>query len=349
MNCTNQNTELSPLKIRCNRLRIYVSGHNPTPAEIIPIIEQRLADHRHDPARTAGPWSGDFIEWKLIHDEYHEFLADLRKLSAPPAPAGSENPSPAFTPTLPQNSSTKNSPQCDSTVANQQSTADSKLIPGDSKVIPGDSEVIPDDPTFTSSDSDSLKPEPHFPQPSQAGSPTGSKHQTPSEPFDINKYLSSDEIQASLDLQGYLSGRSPLDDLPSQQQQAIILLLEDHPAWRVAKVLAQPEPHGLSFKVAPVTLNRFKKRFAIAKDACRKAQNQKAIDDLLSKANDTEETFQTAIQRLIKIRLITTTSEPNANLDTMDLLITSLTKLRKQTLAERKQLHVEKTKPPAQK
>ena len=86
MNCTstNQNTngtrtnEVPPLKARCNRIGIHVPGDNPTPAEIIPIIERRLAAHMNHVGRTGSEYSGDFVEWKLIHDEYHEFLQQLR-------------------------------------------------------------------------------------------------------------------------------------------------------------------------------------------------------------------------------------------------------------------------------
>src|SRR5262245_25077857 len=80
MNCTNQNTGTqSPhFKVRCNRMGIYVPGDNPTPGEIIPILERRLSQHMTHEACASGPWSGDYIEWKTIHDEYQEFLTDLR-------------------------------------------------------------------------------------------------------------------------------------------------------------------------------------------------------------------------------------------------------------------------------
>src|SRR3954464_13705863 len=87
MNCTNENNqtgapEISPLKARCNRMAIHVPGDNPTPAQIIPIIEQRLAAHQKHIAKTCNPWTGDFIEWKNINDPYHEFLTDLRAAQA---------------------------------------------------------------------------------------------------------------------------------------------------------------------------------------------------------------------------------------------------------------------------
>src|ERR1051325_9344272 len=87
MNSTNQNqnaalmdnqNEISPLKARLNRMAIHVPGNNPTPAEVIPIIESRLAAHMKHISRTASSTSGDFVEWKQIHDAYTELLTDLR-------------------------------------------------------------------------------------------------------------------------------------------------------------------------------------------------------------------------------------------------------------------------------
>jgi hypothetical protein len=135
-------------------------------------------------------------------------------------------------------------------------------------------------------------------------------------------------------LQSYLSGRSPLDKLTSSEQHAIIRLLKDYPAWRVVEVLAQPRPHGLALKTSKSALNAFRERFDDAKESAVKAANQKAIDDLMAAANGSEDVFQTAVQRCLKSRLLTAASEPNAKLADIAALVLSLTRLRKQALAE---------------
>src|SRR6478672_5447237 len=83
MNCTSQNTidantAVSPLKARCKRMGIDIPGDNPTPLQIIPIIQKQLALHQKYPSKDAGPRSGDYAEWKIINDHLTEFLDQLR-------------------------------------------------------------------------------------------------------------------------------------------------------------------------------------------------------------------------------------------------------------------------------
>jgi len=74
------------------------------------------------------------------------------------------------------------------------------------------------------------------------------------------------------------------------------------------------------------------------------ADTDNATKELIAKAHESDEAFQAAVQRCIKTRLLNVTSAPHASLDAIDSMITSLTKLRKQTLAERKQTRAEKIK-----
>ena len=112
----------------------------------------------------------------------------------------------------------------------------------------------------------------------------------------------------------------------------------------MAEVIAEPPPIGFGVKTSQASLYRFRDRYKQAKGQSQKTQHAKAIEDLMAKANDTEDVFQAAVQRLLKTRLLTTTSEPSSDLAAIHSLINSLTKLRKQTLAERKQSHAEQTK-----
>src|SRR5207253_2594289 len=60
--------EVPYLKAICNRRHIHTPGPNPSPSEIIPIIEQRLREHqslRPDPRFQ----SDLLIEWTAAHNE----------------------------------------------------------------------------------------------------------------------------------------------------------------------------------------------------------------------------------------------------------------------------------------
>ena len=70
------------------------------------------------------------------------------------------------------------------------------------------------------------------------------------------------------------------------------------------------------------------------------AQLQSALKTLDNNPN-AEADFQQAAERMLKLRILTSEDAP---LDTLEQLITSLTTLRKQALAERKQTHAEHSK-----
>jgi len=370
MNCTNHNSELPPFKARCERMGIHIPTRNPAPAEIIAYLEKRMAGHQNHFAKNMDPSSGFHLEWKSVNDDLIDFLKQLRpaagiSLVAPPSvPHPSSHPAAQWPQPAPKNQSPssspnqthsrqddlppKKSPPSDSTVANQQPTGESKVNPSDSNVNPSastaktnDFKMTPGASQNTSDASTSKKPAATSPSTaSQTKSPT-----PPAEkPFDIREHLDAASLRVCYDLQEYLSGRSPLDALTPQQQNAIILLLEDYSAERVASVLAQPEPYGFNLKTSDSAVIRFKKRLARAEKKYIASLDDIALQQIMANAHQSEEAFQTAVQRLIKIRLLNAANNPLASADTLDALITSLNKLRKQTLAERKQTHAEKSK-----
>jgi hypothetical protein len=148
---------------------------------------------------------------------------------------------------------------------------------------------------------------------------------------------------AAEDLKSQLTGRNRFDRLNSEQQAAIITLIKQgYSLDIVVKVLALPQPDGLDFKISKSGLAKFVKRYEALEESRRVTQNAKAAADLIDKSSDPDQAFPKAIERLLRMRLLTTASEPNAPLDAIDTLMNTLTKLRKQTLAERKQLHIEK-------
>jgi hypothetical protein len=72
--------EIPYLKALCNRRFIATPGPNPTPHQIIPIIEQFVATHRAKKPKTLSPYADIFVEWKLILEDLEEFLTNLRAL-----------------------------------------------------------------------------------------------------------------------------------------------------------------------------------------------------------------------------------------------------------------------------
>jgi hypothetical protein len=127
-----------------------------------------------------------------------------------------------------------------------------------------------------------------------------------------------------------------------QQQEAIILLLGDHSAERVAQIIAQPPPLGFALKTTDASIIRFRSRFIAAKCAAARQNDEQALADLLAEAHQSDAGFQNVIQRLIKDRLVRAAGQQHFSLGVLDSLLTSLIKFRKQSLAERKQTHAEK-------
>jgi hypothetical protein len=339
MNCTNHNYELPPLKARCNELGIHIPAHNPTAAQIIPCAQERLADHQKHFAKTMDPSTGYYREWKSLNDDLTDFLKELgatQPKTMPPIPPISFTP-PAVppAPTHQNNFSPQNPPQSGSTPEHQHSTPKSEVGSGESLV--GSAGFVVGFGGFkpTSSESNPSK---------KSSAPAQSDAATKDEPFDIRQHLDDASMRVCEDLQEFLSGRSPIDNLTPQQQNVILRLLEEHNAARVAEVLAQPEPYGMNFKTSDSSLNRFRDRIRLAEKKRLNSDQEAATKELIAKAHDSDEAFQAAVQRFIKTRLLNATASSHSSLDAIDSMITSLTKLRKQTLAERKQLHAEKTK-----
>ncbi len=350
MNCTNHNRELPPLKARCNQMGIHIPAHNPTPAQIIPYALQRLADHQKHFAKTMDPSTGYHREWKSLNDDLTDFLNQLRatqpKTMPPIPPISPIVPSAVLPPPAHQNTPLpKKSPRSDSTVANQQPSGDSKVTPGDSKVDPTAAKPNPTDSAATPGASKPASSDSNQPKTSATNPPAGEpKTPTPpaaEKPFDIRDHLDAASMRVCNDLQEYLSGRSPLDKLTPQQQNVIILLLEDHNAERVAKVIAQPEPYGFNLTTSESAVTRFRKRFDRAQKKYIADLDDAAFQQQISNAHQSDEAFQTAFQRLLKTRLLNAANSPLSSAETIDSLATTLTKLRKQSLAERKQLHAE--------
>jgi hypothetical protein len=142
---------------------------------------------------------------------------------------------------------------------------------------------------------------------------------------------------AAADLKARLKGRGRFDELTDAQRDAIFALLQDYSEATVAKIIAMPPPKGMNFRVSRQTVNRFKHDYLKAKAERRHAEHLKLAEEVLSSENP-EHAFRETFERLLKTRLLTTDL---AEIDTIDSLVATLARLRKQALAERKQTHAE--------
>jgi hypothetical protein len=147
--------------------------------------------------------------------------------------------------------------------------------------------------------------------------------------------------RSAADLDAQLKGRSRLDKLSAQQQAAIIHLMNVHTIDVVLDLLAAPSPTGMSFKIGRSALYEFKRRYEKREAQRQREQRTKAFDDLLKKSDDSQQTFLVNFEHLLHVKGLNLASLPETSNETLDALTTTINKLRKQTLAERKQTHAE--------
>jgi hypothetical protein len=153
-----------------------------------------------------------------------------------------------------------------------------------------------------------------------------------------------DFLEAAADLDAQLKGRSRFDKLSPRQQAAIIHLMQVHEIEVVLELLAAPGPTGMSFKIGRSALYEFKRRYDKREARRQREQKAKTFEDLLKKSGHPEQTFLVNFEHLLQVKALTAASLPDTSLETLDAVTTTINKLRKQTLAERKQTHAEKTK-----
>jgi hypothetical protein len=230
----------------------------------------------------------------------------------------------------------QDSPQSESALETERPAQNGKVNPGESKVNPGASEPNPSESAPNPSESKFSKAEPAD---SDREDDEEDDEGDDDEDASLEDYFDEEEIQALADFQNYLSGRSPLDKLTARQQEAIVSMFEDYTAKTIALILAEPPPRGLNLKTSEASVVRFSHRYTAAKQKAARAEKNKAAQALLDKSENPHETFQNSVERALKLRILSATDD--TGLDSIDALVTTLTRLRKQALAERKQAHLE--------
>jgi hypothetical protein len=182
-------------------------------------------------------------------------------------------------------------------------------------------------------------PDPKFPaiDPRSAiSNPTSENPQSP-----IPDPRSEDFEEAAADLPFRLKGRSRFDQLTTEQQDAIMALLETYKYTTVLELIAQPPPLGLSFKIGKSALFEFKARYRQRQAERRKKESADRAIELLNKSENPGATFMNLYERLLQIKALGVASNSDATLAQLDEVTATITKLRKQSLAERKQRHAE--------
>jgi hypothetical protein len=133
--------------------------------------------------------------------------------------------------------------------------------------------------------------------------------------------------------------RSPLDRLAPEHQQALIGLIREHSLQSVANLLARPLPYGLNLQTTPTALSRFTHRYITAQEKREREQKILTAQQMMSESGNPTAVFNQLSSKLLQMRILATTSESQPDLKELHTLVNCLTKLRRQSLAERKQSH----------
>ncbi|HEY6227691.1 MAG TPA: hypothetical protein VI282_11270 [Verrucomicrobiae bacterium] len=254
-----------------------------------------------------------------------------------------------FSPVEPEQNSGQNSqpppPQ------ETQTRTQPELTPNSTRTQPEQgrtqSEHTANKPEPTQTQTEPIAPSPSSPTaPTQTAPPAGNQPIDDDSPPNIQ---STDEayIEAAADLYYHIKGRSPFDKLTPQQQETIIHLMEHHEEKVVRKIIAQPSPLGFSFKIGKTAFYAFLKRHRDREAERQKQQRIEQTDayiQLMTLAPDPSQAFGQIFERLVQIKALKVASDPQISLAVCDAVITTVNKLRKQSLAERKQSHAEKPK-----
>ncbi|HUS33892.1 MAG TPA: hypothetical protein VM680_00940 [Verrucomicrobiae bacterium] len=235
------------------------------PPDLIPIVEAAIAQHNQR-ERGFTELSGDYIEWKQTMDNLQEFLAILKSLPAKlpygdtalpttngqPAQSGqSDNPTPAQgTPPNGESSREKMNQlrkQIEQHIARLPLALQQQLKSVDHPSIQ------PSTPRRS--------PVPHPSNDASHASTDASVDASSAPPSD------ADSTDAKIDREraAYLAqllrestpGKSPIDDLPPERQQALYQFLQELPATVVVKMIGAPGPLGWNLKTCDTSLRRF--------------------------------------------------------------------------------------------
>jgi hypothetical protein len=182
------------------------------------------------------------------------------------------------------------------------------------------------------------------PEPSASAAVATSDATPPPAELPVVKSDDEDVIDAAAELHYHMKGRSRFDKLSAEQQLAIVEMMNTFNSDTVRNIISQPPPVGFSLKIGKTALCAFVKRFNKRLAERRLEEATKIVTDELNNSTDPSHDFAEAFERCLQIKALIAVADRNTTLETIDALTTTITRLRKQSLAERKQLHVELSK-----
>lgn len=332
--------EIPYLKARLNRIGIHVPGPNPQPAEIIPYIQQRLDRHLAPGPLSLTEHSGDYVEWKLIREEYEELIAYLKNLEAS---------RPATTPKEPKTS-------CNETATKPGKNRDDSATTG---------QPIPNHQKAQSKNREETGKEPE-----QSREQTGNRAENPAEsqqteqkePAKVDNAAIAAEIKKlnltqtidmaiqhgflpdhkTCDLGQYaaafLEWAGPprqvrLDQLDPEIKTFILALIEELTLKKAQDKLMLPPPFGPYILTCKSSLSRFR----TAQHAREARRNQRALDKQINQIVQSPGASEADCNAVTeKLLLIQATLHPEPDLIKTKTLVDMLEKIRSGKLAERK-------------
>jgi hypothetical protein len=361
LNALDATREVPYLKARCNRMHIHVPPPNPSPGEIIPYIERALAIHLKDPVREAGPMSGDFMEWKLIREEYEEFISYLRALMQTQA-------TPSRHPSHQSHASHQSHPPSYTERHESEPKPNQKRTDSEppSQTPPSQHSQVNQKRTESESNPDQNRndSEPSAQKTSkQAETPPNDPPKIDRDAIaaQIDKYDLAQTVQCMIDqemlpnpekvgLQKFgsafldLAGpprRVRLDELNPKSKFFILGLLEENSLEKVQRKLLLPPPFGPYWAASKSALRRFRLREHAREAKRNQRAMRKQIAELKSDAENPEAEFTAITEKLLKLRLVEASLNPDPDLTQTKTLVEMLEKIHAGKLAERKVLLAE--------
>jgi hypothetical protein len=317
--------EIPYLKALCNRRHIYVPGPNPTPAQIIPIIEQRLRDHERSCPDPRFPINDLAIEWKAIHTDLYEFLTELQQLAPPPSiksiPSISSAPSVKNLPPPSQSGSSASAYSASSAVKNHPDPLKTAGHFNKSNQTP------PKTPAISTNASATPKNLGHSNNPPPENFSTSNPAESPT---DSQTHLPSPSVPSVSSVVKKNSAPSPkrrndpiLDRLTPDQKQQLIILYEQHAATEASRLAAEK----LNIQISSGTLSRLYTTHRLDEDI-------DTINDLA--AAHPQSQIASLTENQLQLRLLELASRPNMDHSELRAICHSFARLQSLKLSARR-------------
>lgn len=335
------------LKAICNRIRIHIPNPNPPPAEIIPYIENRLAEHNNRRRHILSDCSGEYFEWKATKDDLEEFITYLKSLNAPLPSVNPTSDQPQRPVPEPKPNQTETPLQTNDLARTvSEPEADQKRIVSEPKV------ENPAQPAANQPGLSQQNPKP--PEPTEPAAETEEQCRERLKKETCNMSLQQFQEFAAktflpepnesnikeygskyFDIYGPPK-RARIDKQSPELQQYLLVLLEDLSLEKVQRQLMLPPPFGQYIIVSKSALRRFKIRHHTREAKRTRRSLRQRLQAVLAQPDLTDADFDRATNQLLKVRLIECGLKPDPDLTETKTLIDMLEKIRAGKLAERK-------------